>query len=90
MSKLSMKTFALIALALCGCYDRPDIPAPKSDYDQCLRAELFQQCLRLAPAGPVSSHYNDWAEVISECQSAASRNSVRAIEQIKPECLALL
>lgn len=39
--------------------------------NQELRAKLFQQCLQLVPKGPDNTKYNDWAEVIGECEDAA-------------------
>jgi len=79
-----MKAAVLIlcAAALAGC------DAPKQDWgaDQCLRAELFQQCLKALPAGPQSTQYNDWDEVVSACASAAYYQSLRKNAFIKPEC----
>ena len=54
--------------------------------DQCLRADLFQQCLKSLPAGPGSTKYNDWDEVVKECEAAAYRQSLRNLIVIKPEC----
>lgn len=47
--------FLLLGL-LVGC-DRAEV-------DQQLRREIFMECLGKAPAGPVSTKYNDWAEVV--------------------------
>ena len=58
-----------------------------SGQDQCLRSQIFQHCLINAPAGPVSTEYNDWSEVVQACEAAAYRQSWRKIPQIKPECL---
>lgn len=33
--------------------------------------ELFQQCLAQAPAGPATTKYNDWEEVIETCHRTA-------------------
>jgi len=43
----------------------------KTSMDQCLRATLFQQCLKALPAGPLATKYNDWDEVVKECQIAS-------------------
>lgn len=65
-------TIAVTVLALAACEEiEQRVP------DQCLRTELFQQCLDKVPAGPISSHYNDWGEVASECESAAYHQSIR-------------
>lgn len=39
--------------------------------DQKERQRIFKECMSLLPAGPVKTHYNDWSEVVSECESAA-------------------
>lgn len=54
--------------------------------DQCLRAELFEKCMKLLPAGPVSTHYSDWDEVVDSCESSAYYQSLRLKSQVKPEC----
>jgi hypothetical protein len=75
---------ALISVALVGCEQNQFI-APEPD--QCLRAELFRQCMQALPKGPERTHNsNDWDEVVGECSSAAYYQSLRKIEQIKPEC----
>ena len=56
--------------------------------DQCLRAEIFQQCLAAVPAGPQTTHYNDWSEVVQACSNTAYYQSLRSAEQIKAECRA--
>lgn len=73
---------ALVFL-LGGCGKKPD------DYvdDQCLRIQLAQQCMANLPAGPVATHYNDWAEVVRECDRLADAQSRRQRQYIKPECV---
>lgn len=39
--------------------------------DQAKRTELFAQCLKLAQVQPQTTHYNDTAEVVNECDDAA-------------------
>lgn len=77
---------ALAAMLLAGCMPEP--PKKTSDYDQCLRAELFQACIKSVPAGPQAAKYNDWSEVVEECGNQASYQSVRPVTQIKKECRA--
>ena len=72
---------AMLTLVLTGCEDRTQ-PQP----DQCMRAELFAKCLSALPAGPVSTQYNDWSEVVEACQNASYYQSLRSLAQIKPEC----
>ncbi len=71
-------------LVLAGC----DVPEKDWGADQCLRIELFQQCLKALPAGPQSTQYNDWNEVVAQCQNAAYYQSLRKQEFIKKECRA--
>lgn len=68
---------------LFGC---EKIAENRMESDQCLRATLFKECLSLVPAGPQSTQYNDWSEVISECADAAYYQSLRTKSQIKKEC----
>jgi hypothetical protein len=73
----------LAALLLAGCAKEPQTMA----YDQCLRAQLFRECLERLPRGPTHTAVsNDWDEVVSECESAASYQCQRRVEFIKPEC----
>lgn len=44
--------------------------------DNKLRAKLFQECLTLIPKGPERTVYNDWAEVVDSCESAARSQSL--------------
>jgi hypothetical protein len=76
-----MKTVTLLlTIALAGC----EFDAPAAD--QCMRREIFTECLKIVPAGPTKTHYNDWAEVIGKCENAAYYQSLRKTTQIKPEC----
>ena len=54
----------LFVLAGCG---QPEYGVTSKAVEQ----ELFFRCLAALPAGPVESHYNDWAEVIAECGARA-------------------
>lgn len=83
-----MKTLiglSLLTAVLCGC-----VPEEKKVSDQCLRKELFQQCMAGLPKGPdhVVAAENDWQEVIEECGSQARYMSYRRREFVKPECMA--
>lgn len=71
------------ALLLAGC-TKSDFVAPK--VDQCLRREIFEGCMKLLPAGPQSTQYNDWSEVVEECESAAYYQALRRPELILPAC----
>lgn len=54
--------------------------------DQCLRREIFQQCMKALPAGPQATKYNDWNEVVGECESVAYYQSRKKKTQITAEC----
>ena len=70
-----------IALFLAAC-----TPEREWGPDQCLRQELFKQCLAALPTGPVSTHYNDWDEIVSKCETSSYYQSLRKNELIKQEC----
>ena len=81
-----MKIKLLVALALSlflyGCDN-----VPSNGIDQCLRAQLFKECLEKVPKGPDVVNFNDWRNVVSECESASQYQSVRLRTSIKQECL---
>jgi len=59
---------------------------PRSSTNQCLRTELFNQCMVKLPAGPLATKYNDWDEVVSECGSQAYYQAQRLTSTIPMEC----
>jgi hypothetical protein len=85
-----MKKLLLIItiLGITACNSETQIMAPANIIDQCMRPKLFEQCMKLLPAGPVATQYNDWDEVVSECGRQAYYQSVRKREFVKPECRA--
>ena len=56
--------------------------------DQCIRREVFKECMKSLPAGPASTHYNDWDEVVQACEETAYHQSIRKKSVIKEECRA--
>lgn len=68
-----------VAVMLAGCNPDPGTPASKWQYvpDQALRAQRFDACMQALPAGPKSTHYNDWSEVVDSCGDIAYRQSLR-------------
>jgi hypothetical protein len=54
--------------------------------DKCLQREIFKECMESLPAGPASTHYNDWDEVVSQCREVAYYHSLRIESTIKNEC----
>ena len=82
-----MKKFSILilALALAACGQKPE--AKRTEPDQCIRAELFKQCLAAVPTGPTHTvASNDWDEVVDACSNSAVVTSYRTLDQIKPEC----
>lgn len=82
---MSRALILLATLVLAGCSDPPQRTWV---VDQCQRREAFKGCLAALPAGPQATKYNDWDEVVSECDRVAYHQSLRAIGQVKPECRA--
>jgi hypothetical protein len=74
----------LFVLVLAAC--EPTKIVDPNIADQCLRRELFNECMKSLPAGPVATHYNDWDDVVSECRGYAWSVSVRPQSVIKKEC----
>ena len=72
---------SLLTAGLGGCTNEdPQKP------DQCMRREIFMQCMAALPAGPKATMYNDWDEVVGQCDSVAHYQSLRRESPIKPEC----
>ncbi len=83
--KIITTTVVLVcSFVLMGCQELSKGP------DQCLRQEIFKQCMASLPKGPQSltATGNDWDEVVNSCDSSAYRQSIRRAEAIKPECRA--
>ena len=59
-------TLLIILIMLVSC-----APTCETKIDQTLRAKLFQECLKVVPAGPLATKYNDWDEVVDSCGSQA-------------------
>lgn len=81
MRIIPLIALAIAALALTGC-ESPKYP--KYEPDQARRAELFQTCLKALPAGPISTQYNDWDEVVAQCSSSAYYQSLYCYENCPP------
>lgn len=80
-----MKTTSVFILCLsllaCGPTEETAIP------DQCLRQIIFFKCLKNIPVGPKEAKYNDWDEVVGQCDSVAYWQSMRQRKLISAECL---
>lgn len=59
----------IVLLAACDIPKAPEYDTP----DMKLRSDLFFKCLKMAPAGPVATKYNDWSEVVEQCGDEARR-----------------
>lgn len=81
MNKFYVVIMLAISILFSGCTDEQ-----KSGPDQCLRAQLFKDCMESLPAGPQETKYNDWAEVVEECNDTAYYQSIRPFSVIKKEC----
>ena len=57
----------LALLLLAGC----DGASIEPKQDGALRIALTERCMKNLPAGPVSTQYNDWDEVVSQCDDNA-------------------
>lgn len=82
MKKTAVFVLCAVVSALTGCTTREEMPIN----DQCMRNELFQQCMASLPAGPISTKYNDWDEVVEACQSVAYYHSIRPRGAVEPAC----
>jgi hypothetical protein len=71
----------LAITALTGCDQTQTVMR-----DQCLRQQIFMQCMAALPAGPKATMYNDWDEVVGACESTAAYQALRPTQHIKPEC----
>jgi hypothetical protein len=86
---MNLKTGALLLLVgsmgLLGCDKMyPEQPVT----DQCMRRAIFAQCMKLLPAGPKATHYNDWDEVVKQCDDTAYYQAKRMKEQVPVACRA--
>jgi hypothetical protein len=77
-----MKKLILLSVLLLAACSKDDKPLA----NQCLRRELFNECMKMLPAGPVATKYNDWDEVVAECGSQAYYMSHRKESTIPPGC----
>lgn len=68
----------LIAIGLMGC-DRMLPPIWKTD--QKLRTEIFFKCMEALPAGPQETKYNDWDEVVTECDNVARYQARKCVKR---------
>jgi hypothetical protein len=75
----------LLLFTLVGCNEVKEI-TERNIPDQCLRRELFNECMKALPGGPIATHYNDWDDVVSECRAYAWSVSVRLQSVVKKEC----
>ena len=82
--KLSFFAIVVLMVALTGCVGGPS--PPPTQINQCLRTDLFKQCMAELPRGPDHTHYNDWDEVVEECNEVSAQQSYRQTKFIPPNC----
>ena len=68
-----------VLMLIAGCAS----PYPQYEANQKLRREIFQECMKSLPAGPKSTVYNDWDEVVNSCESAAYFQSMTCVKNCK-------
>jgi hypothetical protein len=68
---------AVLALLVSGCN------VPSYEYDETLRREVFKECVQSLPAGPNSTVYNDWDEVVFECRQFANSVAYTCVRNCK-------
>ena len=80
---MTLKTLflAVVISVLAGC-ENNDIQKP----DQCLRREIFKECMKLLPNGPSHVKYNDWDEVVKACGEVSYYQSIRRLSMIPEKC----
>lgn len=83
--RIALALAAVAAALLTGCAQETIDPVRP---DQCLRREMFKECMTLLPEGPRATEYNDWDEVVEACNGTAYYQSLRLNSTIKPECRA--
>lgn len=75
MKKILIAASIAACMALVGCGKSEIEPTTKWN-DQGKRIKLFQECLLLVPAGPQTTTYNDWDDVVKACSDAAYYQSI--------------
>lgn len=79
-----MYKILLLTLLLVGCGNQDSSTSP--NVDVCLQKVYFDDCMAALPAGPTSTNYNDWSEVVSACRDIAQSLAYRQNKDIKEEC----
>lgn len=57
----------MVLLGVTACENK----SPRYVDNQELRRVLFKSCMKLLPEGPKETTYNDWDEVVAECDNVA-------------------
>lgn len=70
-----MRRRGLLFLAACAALVVGCGPCREYKTDKVKKWALFKECLAAVPQGPQKTHYNDWDEVLSECEDIASRQA---------------
>ena len=76
-----MWKYLLIAVAVAGCGDA------RTTANRCDYMEAYDRCMAKLPAGPNSTVYNDWAEVVDECKGMAYSASRKVLSSENNELI---
>lgn len=85
---VTMYKILLLSFLLVGCMGEIENAETSTTpiVDACLQKVYFDDCMKALPAGPTSTKYNDWSEVIDECTDSAKSLSYRQTKNVKDEC----
>lgn len=94
MSSLKLTIVLFGAVILSGCNKTTEPPPPPLSGP--LRVALVRDCMAHLPAGPVATQYNDWDEVVAQCDNTAwylmnqcKGNEAGCLAQLQPKELIL-
>lgn len=62
--------YLLAGLLLVGCEKAPRDLAREAERGR-VRHEYFVECMKLLPAGPQVTKYNDWDDVVDSCTQSS-------------------
>lgn len=80
--QLARAVLVLAIGTMSGCDQLP----PPTTTNECAREQIFQACLKALPAGPASTHYNDWDDVVDSCESHAYYTAQQIRSTVPLQC----
>lgn len=77
----------VLAVTLSACGPSP-VQQSQMQYavSNSARVESFERCLAAVPAGPTTTTFNDWSEVVKRCATFAENSA--AVCRVKTGCTA--